>query len=357
MPATTAVFEREMHFGKRKSEPISQEVGIKADQGEKECTSRLADLRALLEKKFIETHYTREQAQKIVDVLLYGELTGKDTQGVLKLLGTEPMQNVKPEYAPRVIRETKVSALIDGGGNATILVCRMANEIAIEKCRKSGIAIVGTQHTFASSGAIGYYVHEITRHSFIGIVCAGSPGSVAPFGSCDPLLGTNPMAFGFPTMEEPVIFDMATSAITWYGLVQAQTLGQELPEGLTMDEDGNPTTNPGEAMKGAILPFDKSYKGSGLGLAVEILTGSLAGGGLATNWSNTFIAIDPDILVGQETFKKSCTELVRKIKNSRKARGFHEVLTPGEGAARRRKLIEETGELEVKERILASLAF
>lgn len=321
---------------------------------------KLADLRALLERKFMETYYSQEQAVRIVDVLMYAEETGKDTQGVLKLSGTEPMQEVKPKYLPKVVKETNVSAFVDGGGNPAILVCRMANEIAIQKCKESGIAIVGTHNTFCSSGAIGYYVEEMAKSDSIGIVFAGSPGGVSPFGSLDPLLGTNPMAFGFPTMNDPVIFDTSTAAITWYGLVRAQALGEDLPEGLTIDKDGNPTTDPNAAMQGAILPFDKSYKGSGMGLVVEILTGALSHGTSSTadrteNWSSTFIAIDPDLLVGKEAFKQNCTQLIQKIKNSRKAKGFDDILIPGEKGARRRKHIEQTGEIVLEERILLSL--
>lgn len=330
------------------------------NQVEKRHVCKLVDLRNLLEGKFIETYYTKKEAERIVDVLLYGEMTGKNTQGVMKLLSTEPIQNFKPKYSPKVIKETKVSALIDGGGNAAILVCRMASEIAIQKCKESGIAIVGTHHTFGSSGAIGYYAEEMTKHDLIGMVFAGSPASVAPFGSIDPLVGTNPMAFGFPTMDEPVIFDMATAAITWHGLVLAQTLGQEIPKGLAIDEDGNPTTDPSAALQGAILPFDNGCKGSGLGLVVEILTGLLAGGIFANadlaNWGNTFVAIDPDILVGKEAFKKSCTDLVHRIKTSRKAKGANEILMPGEGAAKRKKLIEQAGEVEIEDKVLVALS-
>lgn len=346
----SVVLEPEISLGQR---------GEADSTGYRSCS--LVDLRDLLESKFVETYYTKAQAQRIVDVLLHGEMTGKNTQGVLKLLGSEPIQHFKPVYLPKVVKETKVSAFIDGGGNVAILACRMATELAIQKCKETGVAITGTHHTFGSSGAISYYAEEMTRHGFIGMVFAGSPGSVAPFGSLDPLLGTNPMAFAFPTMHEPVILDMATAAITWHGLVRAQTLGQEIPKGLAIDQAGNATTDPGEALQGAILPFDKSYKGSGLGLVVEILTGSLAGGTLApvdsaANWGNTFIAIDPDLLVGREAFQKSSTDLVHRIKTSRKARGLNEILLPGERAAKRKKMIEQAGKIEIEEKVFLALS-
>ncbi len=321
---------------------------------------KINELKELLKQKFISTYYSEEQAKKIVKVLIYAELVGKNTQGALKLLGTEPMYKVKPEYEPKVVKETKVSALIDGGGNPAILVCQMAMDKVIEKCKESGIAIVGTNNTFSSSGVIGYYANEMAKHDLIGMVFAGSPGGVAPFGSLDPLFGTNPLAVGFPTETTPVIFDMATAAITWYGLVKAKTLGQKLPEGLSIDHDGNPTTDPDQAMKGAILPFDKDYKGSGLGLMVEMLTGPLAGGTFANadgngDWSNIFIAIDPEILIGREQFKKNSTELVNKIKSSRKAPGIDEILVPGEKGLKHKAEIEKTGEIEIEDKIIQEL--
>jgi len=88
-----------------------------------------------------------------------------------------------------------------------------------------------------------------------------------------PLFGTNPLAFGFPTNEEPIIFDMATSPMTWTGLILAKDKGESIPEGIAIDSEGKPTTDPAEAIKGAMFPFDRSYKGSGLGMVVEIMAG------------------------------------------------------------------------------------
>lgn len=322
-------------------------------------TVKIEDLRKLLVSKFAACGYTPAQGQLIVDVLMFADLTGKDTQGVVKLLGTEPMHKVKPKYDPKVVKETKVSALIDGGANPAILVCRWANKIAIKKCLENGLAIVGTHNTFSSSGAIGYYVNEMAKKDLIGMVFAGSPGGLAPFGSLDPLFGTNPLTVGFPTTGQPVILDMATAAITWYGLVRAKALGQKLPEGVTVDKDGNPTVDPQEAMGGSILPFDRGYKGSGLAMVVEILTGPLAGGTFCDqdtgDWSNLFIAIDPEILVGREAFKKNCAELVKKVKNSRKAKRVTEILVPGERGFRRKESIEKAGEIEIDDKIWAQL--
>lgn len=313
---------------------------------------KISELKNLAVKILSVKYYSQEQAEQIADVLMYAELTGKNTQGVIKLLGTEPMQNVEPNGDIKVIKETKLSALIDGNGNAAPLGCRYANELAIQKCKDNGLSIVGIHNIYSSSGVIGYYVNEITKHDLIGIAFAGSPGGVVPFGSLDPLFGTNPFAFGFPTNNDPVIFDMATSAITWYGLVRAKALGQPLPKDVATDKDGQPTTDPDKAMEGGILSFDRSYKGSGLGMIVEILTGPLAGGTFCTpdgkgDWSNLFIAINPDLLVGKEQFKKVCSELVERVKSSRIDPKMGRIRIFGEEGLRFKKEQEQSNEVDV----------
>ncbi len=320
---------------------------------------KASDLRKTVEKVLSSKYYSTSQAKDIAEVLLYAEMTGKNTQGILKLMGTEPIQDIRPQYEPKIVKDTKVSVLIDGGGNPGILVSKMATQMAIKKCKKNGFAIVGTNNTLSSTGSIGYYAGEITKNDFIGIVMAGPPGSVAPFGGIEPLLGTNPIAVGFPSNTLPIIFDMATSAITWYGLVRAKALGEKIPEGLAMDNEGTLTTDPEKAMDGAILPFDKSYKGSGLSLMVEIMTGPLTEaiypGSKEKGWGNLFIAIDPQLLTTIEKFKEGTTQLIKTIKNSKKAKGHTEIYMPGEKGLKMKENIEKTGEIEIDETILQQL--
>lgn len=323
---------------------------------------KIADVEKLMISALTSTYYSQQQAKLIAEVLLYAELTGKNTQGILKLLGTEPIQSIKPNYAPKRIKETKLSALIDGGGNPGALVSQEAITLATQKCQKHGIGLVGTKNTYSSTGAIGYYAYKAARKNLIGIIMAGSPATVAPHGSLDPIFGTNPMAFGFPTTKDPIIFDMATAAITWYGLVRAKTLGEKIPEGVAINKRGNLTTDPVQAVGGAVLPFDKSYKGSGLGMVVQLLTGPLTGALFFDiekkdgDWGNIFLVIDPDILVGKTLFMKSCTKLARIIKQSRvNIKISHTIRIPGEVALSRKRKAEQSGTVEVEDKIYHAL--
>ena len=85
---------------------------------------------------------------------------------------------------------------------------------------------MGVNNVRSSNGAQAYYAERIANANFIGIVLARSVAAAAAFGGIDPVLGTNPIAFSFPTQEEPLVFDMATTAMTWYGLVLARARGE-----------------------------------------------------------------------------------------------------------------------------------
>jgi LDH2 family malate/lactate/ureidoglycolate dehydrogenase len=321
---------------------------------------KITELRDIITTILQHTYYSSQQATAIADVLLYAEMSGKNTQGILKLLGTEPIQNIKPEQEPRISKDTKLSALINGGGNPGILVSHMATRMAIEKCKAYGIAIIGTNNTFSSTGAIGYYAREIAKHDFIGIVMAGSPGGVAPHGGIEPLFGTNPIACSFPTEKDPVVFDMATAAITWYGLVRAKALKQKLPDNVALDSEGNLTTDPSEAMRGAILPFDRSYKGSGLSMMIEMFTGPLVGAAFADSegkgdWGNVFLAIDPELLIDKKEFKKQNSLLIEKIKMSKKKKEFSAIRIPGENAQENLKNAKKSGEVAIDEKLYTAL--
>lgn len=317
----------------------------------------VAELKALLVDIISANNYSKKEAEQITEVLLYAEVSGKNTQGILKLLGSEPAQNIKPKYPAKVVKETKLSALIDGGGAAGPLSAQVAVDKAIEIAKENGFAIVGLNDTFSSVGAIGFYVRKLAKEGLIGIVAASSPRAIAPAGGISPTYGTNPIAFGFPTEEYPIVFDMAASAITWYGLVRAKALGQKLPDNVAIDKEGNITIDPEAAMEGAILPFDRSYKGSGLAMVVELLASALTGASFVFDegdWGTVFIALSPDLLVGTEQFKKNSSELVRKVKggNTKSGESIH---IPGYDTEEKIIALLNGGEVEIEDVILNQL--
>lgn len=311
----------------------------------------------------LKENFTDEESARIAEYLLWAEMSGIKTQGLLKMTGTEPIQDIKPKHKIRVERDTKLSQLINAGAYPAPLVSQQATDVVIQKAKEHGFAIVSVHNTFSSNGAQAYYAERIAKADLIGIVMARSPGSTAPFDSIDPLFGTNPIGFSFPTQNEPLVFDMATSAMTFYGLILAKSKGEKIPENMAIDKAGNPTVDPAEAMSGAILPFDRGYKGSGLGMVVEMMAGPLASSAYCDyetydkEWGSTFIAIDPELLVDIDKFKTDSSDLISKVKNARKKAGVDSIRIPGERAVSDYKAAIENGVVDVEDVILKELGY
>ncbi|MDP9195244.1 MAG: Ldh family oxidoreductase [Pseudomonadota bacterium] len=319
----------------------------------------------LLEEKllaFLQQYFPAEVAQRCAEVMLWAEMHGKNGQGLLKLLGKENLQSVRPEGDLEIIRKTPVSVLINAHRQPSFYAAQIATDHAVEIGQKNGFALVGVNSFYTSTGALGFYAERLAKAGMIGLVMARSPGSTAPFSTKTPLFGTNPLAFGFPTMGEPLVFDMATSAITWYELVLAKMRGEAIPENVAIDRNGHPTTDPDAAMRGALLPFDRGHKGSGLGMMVEMLCGPLVGAGYCDfetynkDWGFFILAFRPDLLTDLETFRKTASDLVRIVREQ-PSTGGQPVRLPGDAGRAFAGKIVEKGEISVEDKVAELLGF
>lgn len=317
------------------------------------------DLKKIGLKALKKQGYNDSEADTILGMLMYAQLRGNN-QGMVKLIGKGIPKN--PAAGTIIIeKETKLSARINGGHNPGAVVIRKAVDIAIAKAREHGIGIVGTNNTNSSTGALGYWAGQIAKEGLIGFIFAGSPETVCYHGSFEPIFGTNPMAIGVPTDQDPLVLDMATAAMAYYGLIEAKTAGRKIPPDIAYDSDGNLTDDPGKAMDGALRPFDKSYKGAGLALMVEILTGPLVGasftgiGDTASNWGNLIMVIDPELLVDLKEFKQNVSAMAKRIKETKKLAGVSEIMLPGERGDRLTKERLSSGEIEIEDNLYIEL--
>jgi LDH2 family malate/lactate/ureidoglycolate dehydrogenase len=317
----------------------------------------IAELRDLTTKAIAGFGYNEEETAAIREILLYAQLRGNN-QGVVKLIGKGIPRD--PAAGEIVIeKETPLSASINGNRNHAMVVMHKALGIVAAKAEKSGFGIAGTFNT--SSGAIGYVASELARRGFIGFVFGRSPERVAMHGSYEPVFGTNPLAIGIPTGDDPIVLDMSTAAISYYGLVEAVTAGSDIPGDMAYDAGGQPTTSPAEAIKGAIRSFDRGYKGSGLAMIGEILAGPLVGaafcgqGDSKGNWGHLIFAIDPDLLGDRDEFLANVNRVIGKVKSIRRLPGVDEILVPGERGSRTARECLEEGEIDIEDNLLAEL--
>jgi LDH2 family malate/lactate/ureidoglycolate dehydrogenase len=213
--------------------------------------------------------------------------------------------------------------------------------------------LVGVTNSWMS-GRSGYYVERIARADLIGLHTVGSSSLVAPPGGARPAFGTNPIAFGFPTSGEPLVIDMSTAAFPGTELDFYVLLGLTLPEGVALDAQGRPTTDPVAAKRGSLLPFG-GHKGFALALAMQAL-GALAGSGLnaAKDYGYLIIAFRPDLLLPLDDFKRELTATLARIKATPRQPGVAEIRLPSEGSFRERACRLREG-IEIDGRILDRL--
>ncbi|HSW98260.1 MAG TPA: Ldh family oxidoreductase [Candidatus Saccharimonadales bacterium] len=300
--------------------------------------------------------YKDEDATIIANVLLYAQLRGNN-QGVTKIAtGGVPKASEVKEL--KIAKENKCGALLSGGHSMVASV--KAADMAVGLGAEHGVGVVGVNHTFSSSGAIGYYARRVAEKGYIGLVCAGSTASiVAPSGSAEPKLGTNPLAYAFPYKDGVVVFDIATAAMARFGVIEAKLKGEELPAGTGYDNNGNPSTDPAAVLDGSVATF-AGHKGFGLALLVQMLASPFVLAGIAgaheeDGWGTVVFAIDPGLFAGKEAYTQRVTELVEHVKSAKQMPG-QKVLLPGERGDNLAKQAEESGEIEIADAVWDELS-
>jgi len=294
-----------------------------------------------------------EDAAVIADSVRWATLRGNESHGVDHL----PMyvrMYAHPEAPPRVnragtyeiTRQGDAVVTIDGHGCAGQRVLRDAAALVARRAAVGGVALATTIRT-THHGALGYALEPILERDMIGLIFAGSGAATPAFGGTDRKLGTNPIAIGVPAGDrEPIIIDMATSASTWLGLLDIWRTDADIPEGLILDGDGNPTTDrsgfvfgfrsqDGEP-KGALSTIGNSHKGYALQLAVEMLGGILpaliSGNEVGTDGyvSALVIAIRVGAVQDATAFKERVDRRLEELKRSVRKAGVEEIWIPGE---------------------------
>jgi LDH2 family malate/lactate/ureidoglycolate dehydrogenase len=309
----------------------------------------VAEARDLSERAMRGIGYEPEEARILADHVIDAALCGYEYSGLPKLLNVADHPLFKAPRRPmRVVKETTVSVLFDGGNQSGMLGMYYATRAAIERAQAHGFALVAVNDIWMS-GRSAYYVEMAARAGLIGIHTVAAPPMVAPPGGATPALGTNPIAFGFPMEGDPLVIDLGTSAFMGTDLQFRQRLGIPLPEGVAIDEHGRPTTDAAAARRGALLPFG-GYKGYALALAMHAF-GVLASGVPAEESTGyLFIAFKPDLFVPLDDYRRALAAEISAIKATPRQAGVAEIRIPGERAYRERARLTHEG-IEIDRRI------
>ncbi len=301
----------------------------------------------------------RDEATLIAKSLVGANLRGHDSHGVMRIpsyLDTCIKGNVVPGAPLTAIRESPTSFVGDAHwGFGQTQAQRLTNKL-IPMAKKAGVA-VGTLVRSFHIGRLGEYCEMATDQGLVSMAMVNNHGNaprVAPPGGKSPRLGTNPLAIGAPAPGGPLVLDFGTSA-TAEGKVRVKRIaGQLCPDGWLIDSEGKPTNDPNAIYgnpPGSILPMggDQAYKGFGLGLMVEVLTGALSSGPCVREVPNTplgncvfMLMLDPAHFGGAEHFADEVAGLTEFVRGCPTIDGVQEILLPGD--PERRMLAKRSAE-------------
>jgi len=297
-------------------------------------------------------------AETTAEMMLETDLRGVDSHGISMLPSYDRefragRLNMRPVFT--TVREAPSLALIDADASLGHPVSVHAMNLAVDKCRATGVAVVSVvnSHHF---GAAGCYARIAAERGVIGMVTASTRGvSMVPTFGAEPVMGTNPLAFAAPARRNPPFqLDMATTTVA-AGKVKVHKLNHRpLPPGWVVDGSGQPVTDADEAFKyvferpeGGITPLGGpreagGHKGYGLAVMVHILGGILAGASFSPirnrtqkpsdphNIGHFFLAIDPAAFRPAGAFEDDLDQVIDVLHGAKRADPAQPVLVAGD---------------------------
>ena len=336
------------------------EIAVLAEKLRKIASSeqvKPADLSLLASDVFEHCDVPRADAKIAAEVALWAQLHGSDSHGIVHLpLYVRGLLDrtikARPNFA--ITQAMPCCAVLDADHGLGLVASQRAIDMAIDFAKKLGLGAVAVRNS-SHFGAAGYYADRAAEQGLIGLAFTNAMPAIAPTGSSEGLLGTNPIGAAFPIPgAEPVIADMATAMVARSRIRHALAAGQKsIPEGWALDPSGRPTTDPAVAVKGSLLPIG-GPKGYALSLMVEILCSALSDGepGFQVTYENMvkrpsnicqfFLAINPAGFAGDDRYGARMTHIAEVIGKAKPMDGEAPPRLPGaRGHAVKRKAAAE----------------
>jgi LDH2 family malate/lactate/ureidoglycolate dehydrogenase len=288
---------------------------------------------------------TRADAEVTADNLIFANLRGVDSHGIIRLKVYADRLRAggnNPKARPLVIQEGETTALIDADNGVGQVAAVKAMRLAIEKAGRFGVGVTGVKNS-NHFGAAAYYALMAVEHDMIGFALTNASPTMAPAGGREARLGNNPFAVAVPAGDQPaIVLDMASGAVAKGKIFVAQQEKKKIPLTWALDKDGLPTDDPDRAAEGLIQPLG-GYKGYGISLILDILTGVLCGSGFSTHvgmmygdtkrptgTAHSFGALRMDCFGPAREFKSRVDEMIELMRSCPPAPGADRIYVPGE---------------------------
>jgi LDH2 family malate/lactate/ureidoglycolate dehydrogenase len=308
-----------------------------------------ADAETALIEDVLRAHgATPEEADRQAYVLVEADLRGHPSHGLQRVpMLVERIRTgvLRPAAAvrPRWITDSFLS--LDGGAGFGPSAAFSAVEQIAGRARDTGVAVAAVANS-NHLGMLVCYVEELARRGHIGIALTTSEALVHPWGGMQRMVGTNPIAVGVPTDDEPFLLDMSTGSVSMGRILRHARRAEPIPLGWAVDRHGVPTTDAAEAVQGAISPFGGA-KGYALGLAFELIVGVLTASEFGRDVRGTldaesvctkgdvFVCVSPERL-GLAGMLHRVTEYLDEVRSTPRADGVESIDVPGDRSRRLR---------------------
>ena len=237
-----------------------------------------ATLLQLVQEIFVNAGLSAAQAAPVARVIVAGERDGCKSHGIYRIEGclrTLKQGKVNPDAVPQLTQDDSAIVRVDARGGFANAAFEMGAPVLADRARALGLAALVINDCTHFS-ALWPEVEVLTAQGLAAIAMCPSYATVAPTGGTKALMGTNPLAFGWPRAGHPYVFDFATSVAARGEVELHRIAGKPLPEGWAVDADGAPTVDPTAALAGAMLPFG-GHKGSAISMMIELLAGVMIG--------------------------------------------------------------------------------
>jgi ureidoglycolate dehydrogenase (NAD+) len=304
-----------------------------------------AALRAFCAQALERAGARRGDAEVVADGLIAADLRGVHSHGALRVgIYVDRLRagSINPNAELAVVSDTGALVVADAQAGPGIVMATRAMDLAIARAQRHGIGAVSVRNS-NHCGMLAFFALSAVPAGAIGIAISNGDSQVAPWGTRAKFLGTNPMAVAVPAGDEPpIVLDMATSVVAHARIKGAADRGESIPADWAVDSAGRPTTDPAQALAGALLPFG-AFKGSGISLLIDLLAGILPGGRSGPEIVPLYQRLDEPQGVGHlfaamhveafgslAAFQARVDETVRRIRALPPAAGAERVFLPGE---------------------------
>ena len=309
-----------------------------------------------------------DDAELVADSLVQADLWGHGSHGVMRFPWyVERIRSgaMTPVAEPEWVSDSGPVAVLDGRDGVGQVVAAIAAREAIRRAREHGIAAVGVRNS-NHFGTAAYFTRMAPTQDCVALMTTNASPAMAPWGGRHKAVGTNPWSIAAPAGRHDIaVIDIANTAVARGKVYLARERGEQIPEGWAADATGAPTTDPGDAIAGAILPM-AGHKGYAIALMMDVLSGVLTGSGFGSGVAgpyeaerrsgagHLYVALHVEAFLPRAEFDARMEALIAEVTSVPRADGVDEILYPGAPEARE-ELRQRRDGLELPHRTLVEL--